>query len=87
MGRLKILVKYWKLRVVSDVELLKATRRANLKLFHIDEEMESVLGQFAQKWEVSRSVASPELYNMCGICSCRTISVGLLPSLCRLISG
>ncbi|KAH0559929.1 hypothetical protein GP486_003552 [Trichoglossum hirsutum] len=73
--RLKDLVKYWKSRIASDTELLKATRRANLKLFHIDEEMESVLGQFAEKWEVSRSIASPELYNMCGICSCRTINV------------
>ena len=79
MERLKSLVKYWKSRVASDVDLLKAIRRANLNLFHIDEEMESVLGQFAQKWEVSRSVASSELYNMCGISSCRAITVCLLP--------
>ncbi|KAI9763125.1 MAG: hypothetical protein M1840_000890 [Geoglossum simile] len=75
INRLRSLVKYWKSRAVSDMELLKATRQANLELFHIDEEMESFLGQFGEKWEVSRSVASPELYNMCGISSCRTISI------------
>jgi len=72
-------VKYWKSRVVSDMELLKATRQANLELFHIDEQMESFLGQFGEKWEMSRSVASPELYNLCGISSCRTISVSSHP--------
>jgi hypothetical protein len=83
MDRLKSLVEYWKFRVVSDMVLLKATRQANLELFHIDEEMESFLGQFGEKWEMSRSIASPELHNLCGISSCRTISVSPSPSILK----
>ncbi|KPI43215.1 uncharacterized protein AB675_6993 [Cyphellophora attinorum] len=71
--RLKSLVKYWKLRATSDMELYKAVRRANLSNLNIDEEMEAFVGQFGRKWEVSRSEASPELYHMCGIASCRTV--------------
>lgn len=79
IGRLSGLVKYWKLRTVADTNLFKTIRKTNLKNLNIDEEMESVIGQFARKWEVSRSEASPQLYNMCGISSCRTIIMsGLL---------
>jgi hypothetical protein len=42
---------------------------------NVDEEMEAIIGQFAKKWEVNRSEASPELYNMCGISSCRGITL------------
>lgn len=73
--RLRKLVKYWKLRITNDTEIFKAVRRANLSNLNIDEEMEALLGQFGRKWEVSRSEASPELYHMCGIASCRAINM------------
>ena len=79
MKRLSSLVKYWKLRVDADVDTFKNVRRTNLSRLNIDEEMEAILGQFGRKWEVSRSEASPELYHMCGIASCRSITMsGLL---------
>ncbi|KAK5412467.1 hypothetical protein LTR06_005437 [Exophiala xenobiotica] len=67
ISRLKKLVKYWKLRTAAEMDTYKAIRRANLQDLNIDEELEAIIGQFAKKWEVSRSQASPELYNMCGI--------------------
>ena len=73
--RLKSLVTYWKLRKAADMELLKLVRRTNLERLRIDEESEPFVGQFAHKWEVSHSVASSELFNICGISCCRTISV------------
>jgi Pleckstrin homology domain len=77
--RLRSLVKYWKLRIAADTALLKLVRKSNLDKLNIDEEMEAIVGQFARKWEVSRSEASSELWNMCGISSCRTIVMsGLL---------
>lgn len=77
--RLRKLVKYWKLRIKADMDLFKAVRKHNLEILHIDEEMEAIVGQFARKWEVVHSEASPELYNMCGISYCRPISMsGLL---------
>ena len=77
--RLRQLVKYWKLRVAADANLFKMIRKSNLENLNIDEEMEAVVGQFARKWEVSRAEASPQLYNMCGISSCRNIIMsGLL---------
>lgn len=77
--RLRTLVKYWKLRVAGDMNLFKMVRRSNLKSLNIDEEMEAFVGQFAGKWEVSRSEASPQLYHLCGISFCRCIIMsGLL---------
>lgn len=73
--RLRKLVKYWKIRILGDTEIFKSVRRTNLSNLNIDEEMEALLGQLGRKWEVSRSEASPELYNMCGIASCRTIAM------------
>ena len=73
--RLRKIIKYWKLRTAQDMELYKQVRHANLERLDIDEEMESYLGQFAQKWEVSRALASPELFNMCGISCCRQVTV------------
>lgn len=75
MRRLRALVKYWKMRTVSDVLLFKSVRQSNLKNLNIDEEMEATVGQFARKWEVARCEASPELYNMCGLSSCRPIVI------------
>jgi hypothetical protein len=77
MLRLGALVKYWKKRKAADMETLKRIRHSNLELLNIDEESESHVGQFAGKWEVSRSVASAELYNICGLSLCRTISVSI----------
>lgn len=71
--RLRALVKYWQNRHATDIGLLKEVREQNLKELKIDEEAEAVIGQFAKKWEVTKSVASSELYNMCGISCCRAI--------------
>jgi hypothetical protein len=77
--RLRALVKYWKYRHAGDVDLLKQVRKQNLSELQIDEEAEAEMGQFAKKWEVTKSFASPNLYNMCGISCCRTIHMsGLL---------
>ncbi|KAL7272671.1 hypothetical protein RUND412_004516 [Rhizina undulata] len=73
--RLKDLVVYWKARDRDDLAIIRRTRDSNLKMLHVDEEFESIIGQFARKWEVSRTVASAELYNVCGISSCRTITM------------
>ena len=75
--RLKEITAYWKLRAREDMDAYKIVRQENLKRLDMDEEMESYLGQFAQKWEVSRALASPELFNMCSISACRSISVCL----------
>ncbi len=75
MARLRKLIHYWKLRLASDTDTLKTVRGLNLKLLEIDEESEAYIGQFGSKWEVTRSVASPKLFNMCGISCCRAITV------------
>ena len=74
MARLDRIAEYWKLRIADDMILYKVIRQTNLDRLNIDEEMESVIGQNAEKWEVSRSVASPQLFNMCGISCCRSIT-------------
>ncbi|KAF1992293.1 hypothetical protein K402DRAFT_387951 [Aulographum hederae CBS 113979] len=71
--RLRALIKYWRIRTRQDIDLYKAVRRQNLAALRIDEEAESVVGQFARKWEVTKSYASPELYHMCGISCCRAV--------------
>ena len=73
--RLGNLVRYWKLRIADHMNVFKQVRNANLRSLEINEEMESYIGQFGEKWEVTRSVASPELFNMCGISCCRAITV------------
>lgn len=70
---LRALAKYWKHRTASDIALYKATRSRNLSALNIDEETEAHIGQFARKWEVTQSYASPELYNICGIACCRSL--------------
>ncbi|KAL1857175.1 hypothetical protein Plec18170_003291 [Paecilomyces lecythidis] len=75
MKRLDALVRYWKARTTADMAELKALRRRNIELLGIDEEMESILGQFAQKWEVRRAHASPHLYNLCSLTGCRAIKM------------
>lgn len=73
--RLDALVKYWHTRCADDAAELQAVRKRNLKLLDIDEAMESVIGQFAKKWEVKKAEASPHLHNMCSLSGCRTIKV------------
>ncbi|KAJ5950194.1 uncharacterized protein N7479_008607 [Penicillium vulpinum] len=73
--RLDALVKYWHIRCAEDATELQAVRQRNLKLLDIDEAMESVTGQFAKKWEVKKSEASPHLHNMCSLSGCRTIKM------------
>lgn len=69
------LIQYWKARLADDMNAFKSIRSLNLRRLEIDEEMEAMLGQFAEKWEVTRAQASPQLFNMCGISCCRTITV------------
>ncbi|EZF32735.1 hypothetical protein H101_03675 [Trichophyton interdigitale H6] len=73
--RLRQLTTYWKARVKADINILKSIRQRNLEKLDIDEEQESVIGQFAQKWEVARADASPELFNVCGPSGCRAIKI------------
>ena len=71
--RLQKLADYWKARTAADINLYKTVRRQNLERLAIDEQSESYVGQFARKWEVTNSFASPELYHMCGVGCCRSI--------------
>ncbi|KAL5049264.1 hypothetical protein BDW71DRAFT_167208 [Aspergillus fruticulosus] len=77
--RLDALVQYWKARTAADAAELKYTRQRNLELLGMDEELESVIGQYAKKWEVRKAEASPLLHNMCSLIGCRPIKMsGLL---------
>lgn len=78
--RLGALVKYWQARCADDATELQAVRQRNLKLMDIDEEMESIVGQFAKKWEVKKAEASPHLHNICSLLGCRTIKVCFPPA-------
>ena len=78
--RLTRIADYWKSRIAGDLNIYKSVRKENLEKLDIDEEMESFMGQYARKWEVTRSVASPQLYNICGVSCCRTITVSPLLS-------
>ncbi|KAF2101688.1 hypothetical protein NA57DRAFT_35161 [Rhizodiscina lignyota] len=71
--RLRELVRYWKHRTVGEMDMLKSVRKQNIEELGIDEDAEATMGQFAKKWEVTQTYASPLLYNMCGISCCRTI--------------
>lgn len=77
MTSLEKLVQYWKVRLADEMRAYKRIRQLNLETLNIDEEMESEVGQFAEKWEVTRAEASPELFHMCGISCCRAITVCL----------
>ncbi|KAK6346878.1 hypothetical protein TWF696_006983 [Orbilia brochopaga] len=76
MHRLADLVIYWKRRRAEDIALLKKTRQENLECLRIDEEMEAFIGQYGRKWEVQNTRASPFIWNVCGISSCRTVTYG-----------
>lgn len=79
--RLSDLIVYWSSRHNNDLITIRVTRDENCKSLGIDEETESLLGQLGKKWEVSSSLtlASAEIYNVCPLSSCRTITMsGLL---------
>ena len=79
MHRLRQLTKYWHHRAKEDMDLFKTVREQNLQALQIDERAEAQVGSFAYKWEVNQSYASPTMYNLCGIASCRPIHMsGLL---------
>lgn len=71
--RLRLLVTYWTARVHADLDLYRSTRYQNLRALGIDERGEAIVGQFAHKWEVRASYASPQLYHLCGIAACRPL--------------
>ncbi|OJJ60549.1 hypothetical protein ASPSYDRAFT_56097 [Aspergillus sydowii CBS 593.65] len=75
LNRLEELVKYWKARTAADAAELKYLRQRNLEILGIDEGLESVIGQYASKWEVKKAEASPLLHNMCSLLGCRTIKM------------
>ncbi|KAL9057493.1 MAG: hypothetical protein Q9162_002330 [Coniocarpon cinnabarinum] len=75
MTRLRNLIKYWNLRTTADIHTYKSIRQENAERLKIDEAMESLIGQYASKWEVKNSAASPEQYNMCNIACCRSVSM------------
>ena len=76
--RLRSVAQYWRLRMAEDMGLYRTIRKTNLERLDLDEGMEAYLGQYAQKWEVSRAVTSPELFNVCEISCCRSLTVRLL---------
>lgn len=81
--RLTMLSRYWKARVAADINDMKTIRRKNLKILGIDEEVESMMGQYASKWEVRNALASPHLFNLCPQSDCRPIKVRRSPQVHR----
>ncbi|KAI4732152.1 hypothetical protein E4T49_00152 [Aureobasidium sp. EXF-10728] len=71
--RLRALARYWTRRASQDLALFKFVRQQNLDTLNLDMQAEAYVGMFANKWEVTKSFASPELYNVCGISNCRAI--------------
>ncbi|KAG9675115.1 hypothetical protein KCU99_g3283, partial [Aureobasidium melanogenum] len=71
--RLRALAIYWTRRASQDLALFKFVRQQNLDTLNIDMQAEAYIGMFAHKWEVTKSFASPELYNVCGISNCRAV--------------
>ncbi|KAJ5475619.1 hypothetical protein N7539_007906 [Penicillium diatomitis] len=72
---MEALVNYWRKRCFEDAAELHSVRQRNLKILEIDEELESAVGQFAQKWELRKAEASPHLHNMCLLAGCRPIKM------------
>jgi hypothetical protein len=74
--RLNDLITYWRARDRGDLAIVRRIRETNLAQLNMDEQLESFIGQFGRKWEVSSStIASGELFNVCGLSSCRTITM------------
>ncbi|KAL4897350.1 Pleckstrin homology domain-containing protein [Aspergillus ambiguus] len=75
MKRLDALVRYWRARVAADATEHKVVRKRNLDILEIDEDLESIIGQHAKKWEVKKTEASPFIHNMCSLLGCRAIKM------------
>jgi hypothetical protein len=75
MRRLRDLVKYWKLRILEDIDSLKEMRSRNLKLINVDMGNESRFGDWIQKHQLIEAVSAPGMYHFCRLSNCRTISV------------
>ncbi|KAL5365016.1 Pleckstrin homology domain-containing protein [Aspergillus floccosus] len=75
MKRLDALVRYWKARIAADAAEHKVVRKRNLDILEIDEDLESIIGQHAKKWEVKKAEASPFIHNMCSLFGCRAIKM------------
>ncbi|KAK9467251.1 Pleckstrin homology domain-containing protein [Lipomyces arxii] len=73
--RLDELRLYWRARMVADARALNAVKADNLAQLHIDEEMESQIGEASSKWEALRGVADPQIYNICPLGSCRSVTM------------
>ncbi|KAK9238353.1 Pleckstrin homology domain-containing protein [Lipomyces kononenkoae] len=73
--RLDELCIYWHARREADTRALSSLKADNLAQLHIDEEMESQIGESASKWEALRGIADPEIYNVCPLGFCRSITV------------
>ncbi|KAK9452893.1 Pleckstrin homology domain-containing protein [Dipodascopsis uninucleata] len=75
ISRLTALRDYWRLRTEGDSRAMIAVKADNLSQLHIDEEMESQIGESASKWEALRGVADPQIYNVCTLGFCRSITI------------
>ncbi|KAK9369040.1 Pleckstrin homology domain-containing protein [Lipomyces kononenkoae] len=73
--RLDELRVYWRARREADARALSTLKADNLAQLHIDEEMESQIGESASKWEALRAIADPEIYNVCPLGFCRSITM------------
>jgi hypothetical protein len=75
MRRLRDLVKYWKLRLLEDLNSLKDMRTQNLKMIQIDKGNESRFDDWIRRWQLESAVTAPGMYHFCRIANCRTLSV------------
>ncbi|KAK9473101.1 Pleckstrin homology domain-containing protein [Dipodascopsis tothii] len=73
--RLSALRKYWAARTAADARAQAELKADNLAQLHIDEEMESRIRETASKWEALRGIADPQIYNVCGLGFCRSITM------------
>jgi hypothetical protein len=75
MRRIRDLVKYWKLRLVEDINSLKEMRATNLQVVGIDQGNESRFADWIQNYQLLEAVTAPGMYHFCRLSNCRTISV------------
>jgi hypothetical protein len=79
MRRLRDLVKYWKLRLQEDIDLLKEMRGVNLKMVGMDRGNESRFGDWIQRYQLVEAVSAPGMYHFCRLSNCRTLAVSSPP--------
>jgi hypothetical protein len=75
MRRIRDLAKYWKLRLVEDINSLKEMRATNLQVVGIDQGNESRFADWIQNYQLLEAVTAPGMYHFCRLSNCRTISV------------